>query len=75
MNDKVVKPVTIIKEEFTNELISTINKCPLPMFLIEYVLKDILNEVHINVTRQLQEDGKKYEQALEQQEDKDKKEE
>lgn len=54
------KPITIIKEEFTNGIINTINSSQLPLFIVEYVLKDILNEVHIAVIKQLQEDKESY---------------
>lgn len=69
MNDKIAKPVTLMKEEFTNELVNIINSSALPMFLIEYILKDILSEVHIASAKQLQEDEKKYSQQLAEQTD------
>ena len=73
MNDEVIKPITLVKKEFTSEIVKTINSSALPMFLIEYILKDILNEIHINVTQQLQEDERKYEQEVKRQKNKEKK--
>lgn len=65
MNEKVVKPATLVKEELTKELVDKINSSQLPMFIIEYIIRDILNEVRIAASKQLQEDSKKYEQQLE----------
>lgn len=61
------KPITLVKEEFSQNLISLINESKLPLFIIEPILKEILSEVQINVKRQLEMDRAEYNKALEEQ--------
>lgn len=65
MNDKVVKPITVVKDEFISELVSLINSSQLPLFVVEYIIKDILSEVHATAVKQGQEDSIKYSKQLE----------
>lgn len=66
MSEKPQKPVTIIKQEFTEEIIKQINDTQLPMFVIEYILRDILNDVRITSQRQLESDMKNYQENINQ---------
>ena len=36
------KPILLRREEFTNNIIRLINDSELPVFIVEYILKDIL---------------------------------
>lgn len=62
--DTVKKPITLLKQEFTEELIKYINDSSLPSFLIEYILRDILNKVHLASIQQLEFDTKKYQEQI-----------
>lgn len=60
----IAKPITIAREEFANNLVNTINTSRLPLFVVEYILKDVLGEVHRVSMKQLQEDKTKYEAEI-----------
>lgn len=58
------KPITMLRDELVGEIITAINKSNLSFFILEYVLKDILNEVHNGAVRQAQSDRAAYEQYM-----------
>lgn len=58
------KPLTIVYEEFKQNLASLINNCGLPSVLVESVLQNYLNEISMVVRRQYQLDKIEYENAL-----------
>ena len=58
------KPITIIKQEFTEGLVKYINESSLPPFVIEYILKDIINEVHLASVQQLKFDTERYQKQI-----------
>lgn len=62
--NKIPKPITIVREEFVGQLAETINKVPLPAFIIESVLKDLYLESKSMAKRQLEMDKEMYNQAL-----------
>lgn len=67
-NQKVVqiqKPITILREEFRNSIISQINNSQLPMFAIEGVLSEIISEVSVQKNTQLKLDIENYNKAVE----------
>lgn len=68
MNENIIKPITLVKDEFSKQLVDAINSSKLPMFVVEYVLKDILNEVHVVATKQAQTDMINYTAQLKEQE-------
>ena len=41
MNDNVIKPMSVMRQEFTEQLVGDINNCKLPLFVIEYILDSI----------------------------------
>lgn len=59
------KPSTILKEELNTNIVNIINTCDLPMFVVEYVLKDIMNEVHSVAVKQFKNDLNAYNASLE----------
>ena len=61
---KMQKPITIIKQEFTEGLVKYINESSLPPFVIEYILKDIINEVHLASVQQLKFDTERYQKQI-----------
>lgn len=62
--EDIIKPLTIAKEDFVNNLVELINSSRLPLFIVEYILKDALNEVQAVAVRQLQIDRDKYEAEI-----------
>lgn len=60
MSTQIMKPLTVARHEFVEALISLINGCQLPPFVIEAVLKDVYTDVRIVAQKQLENDMKKY---------------
>lgn len=60
----IEKPISLLKEDYMRGVVNLTNESRLPLFIVEYVLKDILNEVHAVSTKQLQEDREKYSAAI-----------
>ena len=58
------KPVSIVREEFKNDLINLINNSRLQLFIIEPILQEIFMEVRTVAKNQLELDKKKYEESL-----------
>ena len=58
------KPITILADEFKSKQIALINNSKLPYFIIESILKDCIQEVHIASQQQLKIDRDKYNNEL-----------
>lgn len=65
----IQKPLTLAKEDLTRNVVASINSSGLPLLLVEYVLKDILNDVHRANMNQLREDSRNYSAQLDAQKD------
>lgn len=61
---KIVKPATLLKEDFLNNLVNLCNSSGLPFFVVEYILKDFLLEIHNVSQRQLESDKVKYDDEI-----------
>lgn len=65
MKDKdMEKPVTLVVEDFLNDLVDLCNGSGLPFFIIENVLKDFTQEIHIASQKQLEADRIQYNKKL-----------
>lgn len=64
-NESILKPMSVARNEFINDLTDLINNCMLPPFIIEDVLKDIYSKISTISAKQLEADMKKYQEALE----------
>ena len=64
MDKNIVKPVTLIRQEFVDTLVEEINNCQLPMFVIEPILQDLLDQVRTAAQKQYEADKKQYEEQL-----------
>lgn len=64
MNENVMKPMSVIRQEFTEQLVSNINNCKLPLFVIEYILQDVLNTVKTTAKQQCEMEKMQYEELL-----------
>lgn len=69
-NDQILKPMSVARHEFINNLTDLINSCMLPPFVIEEVLKDTHLKISLIAKEQLVEDTKRYQEALEKASDK-----
>lgn len=57
------KPITLVRDEFIQNAVALCNDSGLPFFVIEDVLKNLIQEIHTASIKQLDEDKKQYEQA------------
>ena len=64
MDKNIVKPVTLIRQEFVDTLVKEINNCELPMFVIEPILQDLLDQVKVAAQKQYEADKAQYEAQL-----------
>lgn len=64
MDKNIVKPITLIRQEFVDTLVEEINNCQLPMFVIEPILQDLLDQVKVAAQKQYEADKAQYEAQL-----------
>lgn len=64
MNENIAKPMSVARQEFINNLINEVNNCQLPMFVVEYVLEDVLDMVRAAAQRQYESEKTQYEQQF-----------
>lgn len=62
--EQINKPLSIARQEFIEKMVEEINTCGLPLFVVEPILRDLLNEVSIASKRQYETEKAQYEQAL-----------
>lgn len=62
--EQIKKPLSVVRQEFIEKMVEEINTCGLPIFVVEPILKDLLNEVGAAVKRQYEMEKAQYEQAL-----------
>ncbi len=65
-----MKPITVAREEFAHSLVELCNNAQLPFFVMESVLKDVLQEVHAASVKQYEADKAEYDKQEECVEDK-----
>lgn len=58
------KPMSVLKQELVEQLVDDINSCQLPLFIIEYVLQDVLNTVKSAAQEQCKLEKAQYELQL-----------
>lgn len=64
MNEKeTIKPATLLKEDFSKNLIDLCNNSGLPFFILEYILRDVYMEVKNLARKQYETDLIKYMQS------------
>ena len=67
MNGTLIKPMSVERHEFIEQVVSDINNCRLPLFVIESILEDILDTVRAAAQKQYEAEKAQYEQQLLQQ--------
>ena len=61
---EITKPITLIREDFTKDLVNLCNDSGLPLFMIEDILKTLIQDVHAASMQQLEADRTKYNEEL-----------
>ena len=64
MNNTINKPITMLAEDFTSELVDLINRSHLPFFIMESIMRDCINEVNAASKKQLEIDKQNYNEAM-----------
>ena len=64
MGENFAKPMSLVRQEFIDKLVSDINSCNLPMFVVENILQDVLSSVRLAAQKQYEVDKAKYEEML-----------
>lgn len=64
MKNEILKPMSVSRQEFIDNITALIRDCMLPPFVIESVLKDVYNEIHILSQKQYEIDLKKFKEQL-----------
>lgn len=65
MNKEIKKPLLVMREEFRNNLVNMINSYGLPIYVVEPILNEILNEVRSVLQIQYQKELQEYQKSLE----------
>lgn len=63
-NKTTTKPLTLLREDFIENLVSLCNDSGLPFFAIEDVLKGLVQEVHAAAMQQAEADKKSYQEQV-----------
>ena len=58
------KPISIVINDVKNSMVAICNNSHLPSCVLELIVKDILNEIHVLSQKQLQEDELAYMNSL-----------
>ena len=64
MHKEILKPVTILREEFINNLTDMVNNSDLPMFVLEPIFRDKHGKIKIAEQKQLENDKIKYQEMI-----------
>lgn len=64
MDEKIEKPITMVRQEFIDALTNDVNNCNLPLFIVEPILKDIYLEVKSLLKKQCEIERAEYEQRM-----------
>ena len=70
MNEQVTKPISVVRQEFIDQLVNDVNNCGLPLFVVEPILQDILYSVKAAAKQQYETEKAQYEQQLQEQKEK-----
>lgn len=58
------KPLSLRIEEVKKELVNVINSSQLHSYILDTIIKDIYQEVHLMYQKQLEQEQKEYEEKL-----------
>lgn len=63
--NNTIKPLTLLREEFIENLVNLCNDSGLPFFAIEDVLKSMIQQTQVAAQQQLAADKENYQKRLE----------
>lgn len=63
-NNQVEKPITMVIEETKNNLINVINQSGLHPFILDSIMKELHNEIHISYLKQAQMEAENYNKSV-----------
>lgn len=61
---QIVKPLGLVRKEMQENIVKAINESGLPLSIVSYILKDMLNEINIAVAQQESAEISQYEAEL-----------
>lgn len=64
MDKQIMKPMSVARAEFINNLTALINSSMLPPFVIEPILKDMYRDMSVVSKQQLERDMEQYQREL-----------
>lgn len=65
-NEKVInKPISVARDELVEKLVNAANESGLPIYMVEYVARDFLNEVSRAAAQQAEREKQQYQAELE----------
>lgn len=62
--EQIMKPMSVARAEFIDSITGLINNSMLPPFVIEPILKDMYNDIHMVSQRQYEIEMKRYKEEL-----------
>ena len=60
----ITKPITLVREDFANQIVDLCNNSGLPYFFFFFILKDVIQEVHQASIKQYESDKIRYENEM-----------
>lgn len=63
-NNQVEKPITMVIEDTKNNLINVINQSGLHPFILDSIMKELHNEIHISYLKQAQIEAENYKKSV-----------
>lgn len=64
VKNDVPKPMVLVKQEFFEQLVNIINSSNLPMFVVEYIMKDVYEATKSAAQREYESNKESYENAI-----------
>lgn len=63
-NTEVYKPVSMMRDEFVQGLISLANNSGLPAIIMEYVVRDFYQDIRATAAKQYEQEKQQYQDEL-----------
>lgn len=63
---KIQKPIGLLRQEFVNNIVQTINESELPLLVIEYIFKDIMQDINNTIKQQDNAELAQYQELIKQ---------
>lgn len=63
-DNQVEKPITMVIEETKNNLVNVINQSGLHPFILDSIMKELYNEIHVSYLKQAQIEADNYNKSI-----------